>query len=42
MFGHRTIFNTFKNTEIASSTFYKHSDMKLEISYEKKAGRNHK
>ena len=42
MFGHRTIFSTFTNTEIASNNFYKHSGMKLEISYEKKAGRNQK
>ena len=36
MLGHKASFNTFKQTEIISSTFSDHNGMRLEINYKKK------
>ena len=35
MLGHKTSLNKFKKTEIISSTFSDHNDMKLEINHKK-------
>ena len=36
MLGHKVRLSKFKKTEIISSIFFDHSDMKLEINYKKK------
>ena len=40
MLGHDTAFSKFKKPEITSNIFSIHNNVKLEISYEKKAGKN--
>ena len=39
MLGNKTSLNKFKKTEIISSIFSDHSNMKLEINYKKKIGK---
>ena len=36
MLGHKTSLNKFEKTEIISSTFSDHNDIKLEINHKKK------
>ena len=38
--GHKTSLKIFKRTEIVSSNFPDHTDMKLEINYRNKNGKN--
>ena len=40
MLDHKTSFNKFKRIEIVPSIFFNHNNMKLEINYGKKNGRN--
>lgn len=40
MLGHKTSLSKFKNTEILSSLFSNHNNMKPEINYKKKTRKN--
>ena len=42
LLGHKTSHNKFKKTEIISSIFSDHNEMRLEINYKKETAKRHK